>query len=181
MQKASRGNYFSVLDDDESPSVFQLAPSSLSSLGGISASKNEESRHLPNFYEQSNDQSGSNSNNIDSGWKSTVDLSSITNSIINAESRLPMSSAESAWDFSGLATSAEEEKKRDEELMQNRKRVFEATLAARHASDRMFITEKLQKSVRKRVEAGMNFDGKLSTKLAKRLESQKRRNSVKHK
>jgi hypothetical protein len=120
-----------------------------------------------------------------------LDLAAVAEELLQSSASRPLTLAEAAWDFSGLADSAGAAKAKleaDVREAEERQRVQEARLAAAEA-DKAMLRERLDRSgmshkQRERygfsVRAGEDSNSKLAAKAAKRAAAAKRRNAAKH-
>jgi len=118
-----------------------------------------------------------------------LDLASITNELLADCRALPAPAAQSAWDFSGLAVTAEEETRRTCAEAEARQCAMEARIAAA-ASDRDMLRERMQtqrpdlpRGARRRMldaaDRGTDHGGRLEAKVYKRDQASRARNKAK--
>lgn len=117
-----------------------------------------------------------------------LDLASITHELLAESRALPAAAAAAAWDFSGLAVTAEEETRRTSAEAQERQRSVAARVAAA-ASDRDMLRERMQtqrtdlpRGARRRildaVDRGEDHGGRLEAKVYKRSQASRARNKA---
>jgi hypothetical protein len=122
------------------------------------------------------------------GGRASLDLAAIASEILGEARALPPPAAAAAWDFSGLATTAEAEARRVDAELAGRHEAHEARLAAL-ASDQALLRDRLARSdhlarglKRRRVDAvgrGEAHGGRLESKVFKRSQAAKKRNQAK--
>lgn len=189
---AAKKNYFGVLDEeDEAKPSFSLAPSVLASArSAIDGFESDDDLGLgPSREFAANSSSAPTTNSAASSSSAiSMDLASIANEILVESKQLTAPSAVTAWDFSGLAKTAEDESKRTSKEVEDKQKAHEARLAAL-ASDETLLRERMQRSdmsknAKKRkfesVGKGEDLVGRLESKVYKRNQSNKMRNKAKN-
>ena len=186
---ARRQNYFASLEEEEPAAPFTFAPSVLAAAAPF-ASLSSSASVIISTAALHDDGSGGLpvSSSSSSFAPGSLSLASLAEDLLSTSKALPAQHA--AWDFSGLTNTATEATvalAAEVKGMEDRQRVAEARLAVAE-TDRALLREKEERSslshaqrVRRRDQSSRGEDSsdKLSSKVAKREQAQKRRNKAK--